>query len=1204
MFKPFLTEQDISKLIVDESLSQKEQKRTPEQIEAIYFHGNNVLVSASAGSGKTFVMVERILDKLLRGISLNQMFISTFTVKAAGELKERLENKIRVTMAESNDSKLKDFLNAQLIELQTADIGTMDSFTQKLLTRYGYTIGISPNFNILQDKNEQETYQGEVFDSLFEEYMKGKNRNLFIKLVKNFIGNSKNATPFKEMVVAIHYFSQSTANPTKWLKEYFFQESYQVNDQVSDSLINQFKSVLEDSRNALEEITQLEEYKKTKNDGKPTAKYQKHSHWLTIFKEVLDSKTMTLGEMAASLSKILPSGDGISENKVFYPIFKDLKVLVNEYKFLDLILEFQAESFPMLELLRDFVLQFSEKYLQLKISENRLEFSDISHLSIEILEYNPLIRELYQTRYHEVMVDEYQDNNHIQERLLELLSNGQNRFMVGDIKQSIYRFRQADPHIFNQKFKEFQADSSKGKLIILKENFRSQIEVLESTNDVFTHLMDEEVGDINYDSLHQLKAGSESQRRPVDCNKTQLLIYNTDKDGANSNDDEEQILTYQEVEVTVKEILRLHRQENVKFSEITLLVSSRTRNDMILRTFREYGIPLVTDGGESHYLEALEIKIMLDTLRIIDNPLNDYALVALLKSPMFQFDEDDLTRIALQTIDDTHIETFFEKLENVMTKNSLNSDLITEDLFEKCQLFHSVLLEWRSYSKNHTLYQLIWKIYNQRYYFDYVQLLPQSEQAQANLYELALLANSYEKTGFKGLSRFIGMIDKMLASNNDLADVDIIVPDNAVTLMTIHKSKGLEFNYVFVLNCDKSFGNQDLKNNYILSRENGIGIKYLADIKNVVNENHLPSLKVILPTLAYQENKEEAKIAALSEQMRLLYVAMTRARRKLYLVGKGSQDKINDSYHDTIENNKLSKRSRLSYKSFQDWLLAIYYTFTRTHKTIDIKFVQIEELGKNKIEALEKTPPFSMNDQKDNRQSQEIREALSELEAVEKLNELYKDAISLPALRTPSQIKELYKDVFDMTGVKVDNFQHKENLKYKLPNLKEKRVILASEVGSAVHELMQAVPLDEVLDVKRLIGLAKGLDFDEELIKRLPLNQIISFFNTTELGAMLQQHSKNVFREAPFAMLKKDHKTLDYFVVRGIIDGYVLLDDRIVLFDYKTDKFAHSDDIIAKYEPQMSLYAEALQKSYHLTKVDKYLILLGGQDIIVEKLES
>ena len=1206
-FKPFLTAEAISSLQQKEAQSSKAQKRTPEQIEAIYSYGNNILVSASAGSGKTFVMVERIIDKILRGITVDRLFISTFTVKAAGELKERLEKKISQALQKATDNDLKTYLNEQLLALQTADIGTMDAFTQKLVNQYGYTLGISPTFRIMTDKSEQDLVKNDVFADLFVDYMTGQNQDSFRKLVRNFSGNRKDSSAFRGIVYKIYDFSQATDNPKKWLAEVFLKGARTYTDfsAIPDQEVMDFLACMHETANQLQDVTDLEDYKQVTAKGTPTANYKKHLNIIEHLHEwAMHFETLYghdgLGRLAADVADLIPSGPAVTVAGVKYPVFKTLQERLTGLKHLETIFKYQSESLPLLELLQAFMQDFSEQYLQAKIQENAFEFSDIAHFAIQILEENPDIRELYQDKYHEVMVDEYQDNNHTQERMLELLSNGHNRFMVGDIKQSIYRFRQADPQIFNQKFKDFQEHPEHGKLILLKENFRSQSEVLDATNSVFTHLMDESVGEILYDGMHQLVAGSPAQKEAHPENKTQVLIYDTDDSSELASSPEEEQINPNEVKLVAKEIIRLHNEEGVAFEDITLLVSSRTRNDGILQTFEHYGIPLVTDGGEQNYLKSVEVMVMLDTLRALDNPLNDYALVALMRSPMFSFNEDDLARLALQTNEDETRANLYQKLEHALANQGQHAELVTPALRQKLKVFMTCFSKWRDFAKWHSLYDLIWKIYNERFYYDYVGNLPRAEQRQANLYALALRANNFEKTGFKGLSRFIRMIDRVLESENDLADVEVALPKHAVNLMTIHKSKGLEFKYVFILNIDKKFSIQDMMSPLILSRQNGAGIKYLADMREELDTDVFPTVKVSMDTLPYQLNKRELRLATLSEQMRLFYVAMTRAEKKLYLVGKASSEKLVDKYSGKSENNHLPVAEREAFMTFQDWMLAIHEAYKNL--PFKVEFVTDEDLTEEKIGQIEVKSAIKPDDLSNNRQSENIAEALDRLEAVEELNAKYQSAINLPSLRTPSQVKKLYEPVMDTDGVDVMAKTDHVKPSFALPDFSKKAKVEATAIGSAMHELMQRISLSQKVTLEDISTALAQVSAEDEVKARIRLENVLDFFENSTLGQLILQNTDKIYREAPFAMLKEDPESKEKFVVRGIVDAYLLLEDRLVLLDYKTDKYTNSEEIKDRYQGQMALYAEALSKSYHIDQVDKYLVLLGGERLEVVKL--
>ena len=1211
----FLSQEEIEKLQIEEANSDKKPKKTAEQIQAIYSSGKNILVSASAGSGKTFVMAERILDQLARGVEIRQLFISTFTVKAATELKERLEKKISQQIQETQDLEIKKHLGRQLADLPNAAIGTMDSFTQKFLAKHGYLIDLAPNFRILENKSEQLLLKNDVFRQVFESHYQSKEQEQFSQLVKNFAGKSKDARGLRKQVYMIYDFLQSTSNPQAWLEKYFLKGFEKADFTIAkEKLADPIK----------EKLWDLESFFRhhLENDAKEFSK----AAYLEAVQQALDeigalTPESNFNQCQEVLDRIVNNiGNGLvnrnrnadlkilkeAYNEERKAIFKKLNSLQNEITLLKFQEDYHQESWDLAKTFQVFMSDFVDAYRKRKREENAFEFADISHYTIEILENFPKVRQEYQERFHEVMVDEYQDTNHIQERMLELLSNGHNRFMVGDIKQSIYRFRQADAQIFNEKFHGFAQDSEEGQLILLKENFRSSSEVLDATNDVFKHLMDEEVGEITYDGMHQLVFGN-TELHPNPENRAEVLLYDKDEEGDSKEEDEGEFSTTKltgEMRMVLKEILHLHNDKDVPFKDIALLTASRKRNDQVLLALSEYGIPVKTDGALNNYLQSLEVQVMLDTLRVIHNPLQDFALVALMKSPMFSFDEDELARLALQNSEDKVQENFYEKLVNAQTKTSIQKDLIKSELHKKLNLFLETVNAWRLFSKTHSLYELIWKIYSERFYYDYVGALPNGQARQANLYALALRADQFEKSNFKGLSRFITMIDQVLEAKHDLASVTVAPPKDAVELMSIHKSKGLEFPYVFILNIDQQFNKQDSMSEVILSRKNGLGLKYVARVATNAKEEYVPStIKLSIPSLTYSQNEEELQLASYSELMRLLYVAMTRAEKKLYLVGKGSREKLESKEYPTNGQGLLTRQTRLDAQNFQDWIWAIYQAFSKEDLHFSVRFEGEEQLTEEAIGKLENKSQLQDLSQASNRQSDTIKEALQMLKEVEVYNEIHRAAINLPSVQTPSQIKKFYEPVMDMEGVVVaGQSKAKDNLiQFELPDFSKTEKVTGAEIGSATHELMQRINLAKKPTLETLTEALEQVQATSAVKDKVNLEKILSFFNTA-LGQEILANQDKLYREQPFSMLKRDAKSQEDFVVRGILDGYLLYEDKIVLFDYKTDHYEYPSQLIERYRGQLSLYAEALSRSYQIDQVEKYLILLGKD--MVEVVEA
>lgn len=1211
----FLTEEEIQKLQEAEASSNKEQKKTAEQIEAIYTAGQNILVSASAGSGKTFVMAERILDQLARGVEISQLFISTFTVKAATELKERLEKKISQQIQESNDVDLKQHLGRQLADLPNAAIGTMDSFTQKFLGKHGYLIDIAPNFRILQNESEQLLLKNEVFHQVFEDHYQSENKEKFSSLAKNFAGRGKDERGLRQQVYKIYDFLQSTSSPQKWLNESFLKgfekadfanEKDKLTEQIKQALWNLesfFRYHLDNDAKEFPKAAYLEAVQQVLDEISSLNQESDSQAYQAVLARVVAISKEKNGRALANSSRkadLKPLADAYNDERKAQ--FAKLGQLADQITILDYQERYHEDTWELAKTFQTFMSDFVEAYRERKRQENAFEFADISHYTIEILENFPQVRETYQERFHEVMVDEYQDTNHIQERMLELLSNGHNRFMVGDIKQSIYRFRQADPQIFNEKFQRYAHNPQEGKLILLKKNFRSSSEVLSATNDVFGRLMDQEVGEINYDSMHQLVFANTKLTPNLD-NKAEFLLYDKDDSGQEEEESDADTKLTGEMRLVIKEILKLHQEKGVAFKEIALLTSSRSRNDQILLALSEYGIPVKTDGEQNNYLQSLEVQVMLDTLRVIHNPLQDYALVALMKSPMFDFDEDELARLSLQKVEDKVQENLYEKLVNAQKQATSQKELIHTELAEKLNQFMDILDSWRLYAKTHSLYDLIWKIYNDRFYYDYVGALPNGPARQANLYALALRADQFEKSNFKGLSRFIRMIDQVLEAQHDLASVAVAPPKDAVELMTIHKSKGLEFPYVFILNMDQDFNKQDSMSDVILSRQNGLGVKYIAKVETGAVEAHYPkTIKLSIPSLTYIQNEKELQLASYSEQMRLLYVAMTRAERKLYLVGKGSREKLEAKEYPAANNGKLDSNTRLQARNFQDWVWAISKVFTKDNLNFSYRFVGEDQLTREAIGELENKSPLQDSSQASNRQSETIKEALEMLKEVEVYNTLHRAAIELPSVQTPSQIKKFYEPIMDMEGVEITNQTQstEKQISFDFPDFSTKEKVTGAEIGSATHELMQRMDLSQRPTLASLTETLKQVQTSPAVRDKINLAKILSFFDTA-LGQEILANTDHLYREQPFSMLKRDQKSQEDFVVRGILDGYLLYEDRIVLFDYKTDRYDEPSQLIDRYRGQLALYGEALSRAYLIENIEKYLILLGKDEVQVVK---
>ncbi|MCL2681811.1 MAG: UvrD-helicase domain-containing protein, partial [Streptococcaceae bacterium] len=598
---------------------------TAEQKQAIFSSGHNILVSASAGSGKTFVMANRIIEKIKSSVDIESLFISTFTKKAATELRQRIEKDLKEAIQSSSNLEERQKLGFALQRLSNADIGTMDSFTQKLLKTHFNLVDVDPNFNILADKTERDLIQEDIFEILVEAYL-SEDENIpsdfqiskkeFEKMIKNF-STGRNIKEFKDVVYNIYSFSLSTENPIKWLENQFL-EGYSKYKKFSD-LPSEFTGQLH------EELSKF--YEQLDNLLQENALTAKTLEKAQI---VYDNKTFLLEALInkdfsqfADLFNSLDWFRWTIKDEAFKKRFNETigtkaspglaRQFNEQVKHSPIIEEYQPQAVELIKNLQIFSLYFYKVYLDRKRQENTFDYADIAHFAIEILENNPQVADFYRAKYNEIMIDEYQDTSHVQEKMLQLLSkNGDgtdNIFMVGDIKQSIYGFRQADPSLFLKKYQDYQKEDNPHELIRLKENFRSRPEIIQFTNQVFTHLMDTSVGEMTYGKEEELVQGNikDYPQEPEQDFLPELLLYQSESNG-NTDDENLEKVSDGEIRATAKQIQQLIKN-GIQPKNIAILVRSKTNNNKIEDILTSYDIPLVLDEGRVEFLKSIEVQV-------------------------------------------------------------------------------------------------------------------------------------------------------------------------------------------------------------------------------------------------------------------------------------------------------------------------------------------------------------------------------------------------------------------------------------------------------------------------------------------------------------------------------------------------------------------------------------------------------------------
>lgn len=822
---------------------------TKEQQDAIYEKGSNILVAAAAGSGKTAVLVERIINKIIKDkIDIDKLLVVTFTNAAASEMRERVLDAIYKKLEDNPDD---DNLQRQITLLNKASICTIDSFCLEVVRNNFYELdNISPNFRIA-DTAEIELLKQEVIEDIFEAKYEEENED-FTKLINTYT-SYRDDTPLKELILKIYSYIQSNPFPEKWLHEKI--EMFNLKDELGidfantpwgEELLKEINDELIDSLTSLETVSnslycepELEKFWQTiRNDidmlqtlknnlGAWDKAYEinqnlKFVTWprQKVDSEIKDNAKIERDEVKKKLSKVLD------------------KILICDSKQAN---EDIYDMYKILSKLEKIILEFGKEFLKRKRDKNIVDFNDIEHLALNILlkEENGKIiptevAKRYQEKFVEIAIDEYQDSNLVQEYILNSVSNGNNVFMVGDVKQSIYKFRQAMPELFLDKYKTYQNKEYKKQEDNLKiqlfKNFRSRENILDFTNIVFQDIMSSILGDIEYNEEEYLNLGADYSEINQDL-KTEIDIINLveeqDSEVEEKQEDEEQE-RLEDVELEAKfvanKIKKLidekfqvwDRKKNtyrdIEYKDIVVLLRSTSNlAPLYEQEILSQDLPVFSDSSQE-YLDSIEIQTTMSLLKIIDNPIQDIPLVTVLRSFIGKFSDDELVQIRLSDK--------YDDFYTCMKKASID---VGKELKEKIENFLGKLESWRKEQEYLALDELIWKIYMDTGFYNYVGLMPNGNLRQANLKMLFQKAKKYENANFKGLYNFINFIDKLKLSSGDLGSAKLIGEnDNVIRIMSIHKSKGLEFPVVFLSSTGKQFNLMDLNQNLLLHQDMGI----------------------------------------------------------------------------------------------------------------------------------------------------------------------------------------------------------------------------------------------------------------------------------------------------------------------------------------------------------------------------------------------
>ena len=1189
-----------------------EVKWTEEQSQAIHEKGSNILVAAAAGSGKTAVLVERIINKIIEEeIDIDKLLVVTFTNAAASEMRERILNAIYKKI-EEEPTNLR--LQKQITLLNKSNICTIHSFCLDVIRNNFYEINISPNFRI-GDTAEIELLKEEVLDELFEDLYLKEDEG-FLKLLEIYT-SYKDDEPLKDIVKSIYNFIQSAPFPEKWLAEKV--KLFDIDIENTDFaetvwgkiILNNYKECIEENILGL---------KKIKKELEAENELEKFSQAIRLDIENLESLLVNLNswdksyELAKTFSFVRwPSSKKInSETPAFVKEkrdminakFKKLKDSIFIYTSAEVLSDLK-NMYEVLKLLQAIILKFNENYKKAKLERNIIDFNDIEHLALKILikdedgKYVPSeIAKKYQDKFEEIAIDEYQDSNMVQEYILTSISKGNNIFMVGDVKQSIYKFRQAMPELFLNKYKTYKLKKEKTEADDLKiqlfKNFRSRENILDTTNIIFQEIMSKDLGDVDYNEDEYLNLGAnyeEPQLENIDfAGKTEINIINLEDTTKDSQEDEEDNVKTERIENSILEARYVAQKINelinsnyyvldkkegyrkVTYKDIVVLLRSTTELSPIYeKEISDLGMPVYSETS-TEYLNSVEIQLIMSCLKIIDNPMQDIPLVTVMRSMIGGFTDNDLIEIRLAD----KYENFYESIVKARIQ-------VNEELRNKIDSFLELINQWREASEFLALDELIWKIYMDTGYYNYVGLMQNGKLRQANLKMLFERAKQYESATFKGVFNFINFIDKLKLRNNDLGAAKIIGEnENVIRIMSIHKSKGLEFPVVFLSSTGKNFNLKDLREKILIHQEIGFGPNY---------ENS--ELKIEYPTLAKEAIKMVSKRESISEEMRVLYVALTRAKEKLIITGieKDLQKSIESKekelqIYESEDNSKINPKILESYKSYLDWIELVYLKNKIKNSDIfEFNVVSKTEILNQTVESETERKDVL----KDIANKKVSKENMEKIKNILEWEYKYKDSTEMPSELSVSKIKELSKDTEEKIGITL-----------KKPNfLIEKTELTPAEKGTIMHLCLQKLNYKEEYNLEKLKNMVNNLVNKEIILPKeaesVNYNKILAFLSSNIWKEM--QTAKVVEQEKAFYLNLKANEIYqndaeDEILVQGIIDLYYITNnDELVLVDYKTDYVENNNEqsLEDKYNIQLEIYKKALEESLN-RKVDKVYI--------------
>ena len=1210
---------------------------TEDQLKAIEKRDSNILVSASAGSGKTAVLVERIIEKILNDyLDVDKILVVTFTNAAAQELKEKILNAIYKALENEKDPKKINHLKNQLIYINRASITTIDAFCFKLVRENFNILNIDPNIRICEE-SQSVLIKTRVLEDLLEEeyesYVDEKNVFGLYNILELFSGKDEELL---DNILRIYNYIQSFPYPFKWLKEqiekYNIAENIDLYDtdfgrDIYEDIVSEIELCIEKYDDYLNKISGIEEFNKC---------YTILDNDIQILKSAIAISNKSWDKLYENISNInFPKfvigkvSDEELKNEISEFRKKEVKSVIDKikkkiYAKSNEILEDNKIAYKYIKYLYEFLVRYDNNYREEKKNLGVAEFNDIMHYALELLvDEEDNITDIalsLKDRYKEIYTDEYQDTSYVQERILDAISKDNNRFMVGDIKQSIYGFRQARPDIFNDKYISYSSkadEESSNCKIILSKNFRSREEVIDSINYIFEKIMSMKNGQCDYTQNERLICGNTGYISSDDTSyKTQINIINLkDKEVSpfeENDDDEVQIdedLSNIQIEAKciaykIKEIIKKDKVmdkdgmlRSVKYKDIVVLLRGiKNKAEIIEEELKRNNIPVFCDTSSSIF-EGDEVKLVLSFLKIIDNPYQDIYMISIMFSIIGNFTLDEITMIRLY--DSTSY--VYDTLNSILN----DEEYVKQEgkIVEKIKRFLSIIKEYTIYSKKYSISELLIRLYKDTNIYYQFALEDDAESKKAKLNYLIELASTFYSNIGNTLNAYIKYIDNLKDKQDTSTTSAKIIGENedVVRLMTIHKSKGLEFPIVILADTSKGYNFSDSrKQRVVFHHKYGIGI-------DVVNQD----LGVTYPSLIKQAIRSVIEKETKSEELRLLYVALTRAKEKLFIFATTKDyDKEYSMQTIKLKNGKFNETLVASNTSYYKNLLPVikyYNEFEADKKEFDIQRIEIksnttdEELRNlfNIKEAEEESK--SINDiliTAFNKEKVDKELLKSIKENLESEYRYYEDAHT-PSRVSVSELKQSKIDEEDVHITSLFQDENRDNDEYKIPSclLEKEEKYTPVRKGLLIHFILQNLEfksLNTKSDIKNYIDKLKFENvISEQDSKYISITKIYNFLNS-KIGKELKD-AKKIFREYEFIL--KNEK-ISNSLIQGIIDlFYITEDNKAILVDFKTDKLDNEQDFIDRYKIQLKIYKDAINTltDYNIYKTYIYSFNLNKE---------